>query len=106
MFLTRDQPSLSDWIHGPGSRRLSPVTADVIAGGIFDPQREPECAAALLAGMSEQHPGQLREQIFLAMCPCEHARESAGTGRASCGADRGEHSRLRRERSHPFRRMA
>src|SRR4029077_9280422 len=30
--------------------------------GVFDLQREPECAAAVLAGTSEQHPGEMREQ--------------------------------------------
>src|SRR5262249_45406646 len=69
---------------------------------MFDPQREPEGAAAVLAGTSEQRPGKLREQILLAMCPFEHARERAGTGSAPCGADRGEHGRPRRERRHPF----
>ena len=35
LFLTRDQPSSSDWIQGPCARRLSPVTADVIAGWVY-----------------------------------------------------------------------
>src|ERR1700747_14320 len=46
--------------------------------GVFDPQREPKCTAAVLAGTTEQYPGKSREQVLLAMRPFEHARESAG----------------------------
>ena len=78
VFLTRDQPPSSDWIHGPavgGPRRYGQCHRRV---GVFDPQREPECAAAVLAGAGKQQPGELREQILLALCPFERAREVAG----------------------------